>query len=35
MISIYNSNNSGTGVLFTRDPATGKNEMIGEILMNA
>lgn len=26
---------SGTGVAFTRDPSTGKNEMLGEFLMNA
>jgi pyruvate,orthophosphate dikinase len=26
---------SGTGVCFTRDPATGKNELYGEYLMNA
>ncbi|MBN1879523.1 pyruvate, phosphate dikinase [bacterium] len=26
---------SGTGVAFTRDPATGKNEFYGEYLMNA
>jgi len=28
-------NNSGTGVCFTRDPATGENEFYGEYLMNA
>jgi len=28
-------NNSGTGVAFTRDPATGKDEFYGEYLMNA
>ena len=27
--------NSGTGVAFTRDPATGKNEFYGEFLVNA
>jgi pyruvate,orthophosphate dikinase len=27
--------NSGTGVAFTRDPATGKDEFYGEYLMNA
>lgn len=26
---------SGTGVLFSRDPATGKNELFGEFLVNA
>jgi pyruvate,orthophosphate dikinase len=26
---------SGTGVLFTRDPSTGKREMYGEFLTNA
>jgi pyruvate, orthophosphate dikinase len=26
---------SGTGVAFTRDPSTGKNEFYGEFLMNA
>jgi pyruvate,orthophosphate dikinase len=28
-------NDSGTGVGFTRDPATGENEMFGEYLVNA
>jgi pyruvate,orthophosphate dikinase len=28
-------NNSGTGVAFTRDPATGENRFYGEFLMNA
>ena len=28
-------NSSGTGVAFTRDPATGRNEFYGEYLMNA
>ena len=28
-------NTSGTGVCFTRDPSTGKNEFYGEYLMNA
>ncbi len=28
-------NDSGTGVCFTRDPSTGKNEFYGEYLMNA
>ncbi|MCG7409343.1 pyruvate, phosphate dikinase [Paenibacillus sp. ACRRX] len=28
-------NNSGTGVLFTRNPSTGENVMFGEYLMNA
>ena len=28
-------NNSGTGVAFTRDPATGENKFYGEYLMNA
>ena len=27
--------NSGTGVAFTRDPATGENKLFGEFLMNA
>lgn len=26
---------SGTGVLFTRNPATGANELFGEFLINA
>ncbi|MEG0284314.1 MAG: pyruvate, phosphate dikinase [Erysipelotrichales bacterium] len=29
------SNNSGTGVLFTRNPITGDNEIFGEYLINA
>ena len=29
------SNNSGTGVAFTRDPSTGENKLYGEYLMNA
>lgn len=29
------NNNSGTGVCFTRDPSTGKNELYGEYLINA
>lgn len=29
------SEDSGTGVAFTRDPATGENEFYGEFLMNA
>jgi len=28
-------NNSGTGVCFTRDPATGENKLFGEFLINA
>ena len=28
-------NNSGTGVAFTRDPATGENKLFGEFLVNA
>jgi pyruvate,orthophosphate dikinase len=28
-------NDSGTGVGFTRDPATGENKMFGEYLVNA
>ncbi|HEC80498.1 MAG TPA: pyruvate, phosphate dikinase, partial [Firmicutes bacterium] len=28
-------NDSGTGVMFTRDPATGENKMYGEYLINA
>ena len=28
-------NDSGTGVAFTRDPATGENKLFGEFLMNA
>jgi len=33
----YNSGNgaSGTGVLFTRNPATGENKLYGEFLMDA
>ena len=27
--------NSGTGVAFTRDPATGENKLLGEYLINA
>ncbi|MDD4275862.1 MAG: pyruvate, phosphate dikinase [Clostridia bacterium] len=29
------SNKSGSGVAFTRDPATGENKLFGEFLMNA
>ena len=29
------NNNSGTGVAFTRDPATGENKLMGEFLINA
>ena len=29
------NNNSGTGVAFTRDPATGENKLMGEFLVNA
>ncbi len=29
------NNESGTGVAFTRDPATGENKLMGEFLMNA
>ncbi len=29
------NNNSGTGVAFTRDPATGAKELMGEFLVNA
>jgi hypothetical protein len=29
------NDNSGTGVLFTRNPATGVNELFGEFLINA
>ena len=29
------NNNSGTGVAFSRNPATGKNELFGEYLINA
>ncbi len=29
------NNNSGTGVAFTRDPATGEKKLMGEFLMNA
>ncbi len=29
------NNNSGTGVLFSRNPATGENKLYGEYLMNA
>ena len=29
------NNESGTGVAFTRDPATGENELMGEFLINA
>ena len=29
------NNESGTGVAFTRDPATGENKLIGEFLINA
>ena len=29
------SDNSGTGVAFTRDPATGERKLMGEFLMNA
>ena len=29
------SDNSGTGVAFTRDPATGEKELFGEYLINA
>ena len=29
------NNNSGTGVAFTRDPATGEKKMMGEFLTNA
>jgi pyruvate,orthophosphate dikinase len=29
------SNDSGTGVLFTRNPSTGENELFGEYLINA
>ena len=28
-------NTSGTGVAFTRDPATGENKIFGEYLINA
>jgi phosphoenolpyruvate synthase/pyruvate phosphate dikinase len=28
-------NTSGTGVLFTRSPATGENKLYGEYLVNA
>lgn len=28
-------NDSGTGVAFTRNPATGEKELYGEFLMNA
>ena len=28
-------NNSGTGVAFTRNPATGENKLFGEFLVNA
>ena len=28
-------NTSGTGVAFTRDPATGEKKLFGEYLMNA
>ena len=29
------NNESGTGVAFTRDPATGENKLMGEFLINA
>ena len=29
------NNQSGTGVAFTRDPATGENKLMGEFLINA
>ena len=29
------SDESGTGVAFTRDPATGEKKLMGEFLMNA
>ena len=29
------NDNSGTGVAFTRDPATGENKLMGEFLTNA
>ena len=29
------NNNSGTGVAFTRDPATGEKKLMGEVLVNA
>jgi pyruvate,orthophosphate dikinase len=29
------NDNSGTGVLFTRNPANGTNELYGEFLINA
>ena len=29
------NNNSGTGVAFTRDPATGEKKLMGEFLVNA
>ena len=29
------SRDSGTGVLFTRDPSTGRNELFGDVLFNA
>ena len=29
------NNESGTGVAFTRDPATGENKLMGEVLINA
>ncbi len=29
------NNKSGTGVAFTRDPATGENKLMGEFLINA
>lgn len=35
MVFGNSGNNSATGVAFTRDPATGENEFVGEYLVNA
>jgi len=35
MVYGNNGNNSGTGVAFTRNPATGENSLYGEYLINA
>lgn len=35
MVFGNNGNESGTGVVFTRNPATGENKLFGEFLLNA
>ena len=35
MRCVYETDTSGTGVAFTRDPATGEKHLMGEFLMNA